>query len=62
MFSYPSCGWHTGVAGEVTMLAKEGPPTMTDYVNGGNDYFVFRVIFRDFLTRKAFLPKPYGDL
>jgi enterochelin esterase-like enzyme len=50
---------HTGVDKEVTAFAKAGIPVTTDFVNGGHEYSVFRVTFKDFLTRVAFLPRPY---
>jgi hypothetical protein len=50
---------HTGVDSEVSAFAKAGVPVTTDFVNGGHDYFVFRIILKDFLTRVAFLPQPY---
>jgi Putative esterase len=49
---------HTGVVREVSTFAKAGIPVMTDFVNGGHGYYVFRIIFSDFLTRVAFQPQP----
>jgi hypothetical protein len=53
---------HTGVVRAVSTFAKAGIPVMSDFVNGGHGYYVFRILFSDFLTRVAFLPRPYKPL
>jgi enterochelin esterase-like enzyme len=51
---------HTGPAREVSTFAKAGIPVTTDFVNGGHEWYVWRILLRDFLTRVAFLPQPYA--
>jgi enterochelin esterase-like enzyme len=50
---------HTGVTKEVSAFAKAQIPVTTDFVDGGHEYSVFRITFKDFLTRVAFRPQPY---
>ena len=51
---------HTGPAREVSTFAKAGIPVTTNFVNGGHEWYVWRILLRDFLTRVAFLPQPYA--
>jgi enterochelin esterase-like enzyme len=51
---------HTGPAREVSTLVASGVPVMTDFVNGGHEWSVWRQLLRDFLTRAAFHPAPYA--
>ena len=51
---------HTGPAREVSTFAKAGIPVATDFVNGGHEWYVWRILLKDFLTRVAFLPQPYA--
>ena len=51
---------HTGPAREVSTFAKAGIPVATNFVNGGHEWYVWRLLLRDFLTRVAFLPQPYA--
>jgi enterochelin esterase-like enzyme len=51
---------HTGPAREVSTLAKAGIPVATNFVNGGHEWYVWRILLKDFLTRVAFLPQPYA--
>ena len=51
---------HTGPAREVSTFAKAGIPVTTDFVNGGHEWYVWRILLKDFLTRAAFLPQPYA--
>jgi enterochelin esterase-like enzyme len=51
---------HTGPAREVSTFAKAGIPVTTNFVNGGHEMYVWRILLRDFLTRVAFLPQPYA--
>lgn len=44
---------HTGPAREVSTFAKAGLPFSTDFVNGGHEWSVWRVLLKDFLTRSA---------
>ena len=41
-------------------LAKGGTPATADYVNGGHNWAVWRILLRDFLTRVAFWPLTYA--
>ncbi|WP_432535159.1 alpha/beta hydrolase-fold protein [Kineococcus arenarius] len=51
---------HTGPAREVDLLTRAGVHVTTDFVNGGHEWFVWRTLLRDFLTRVAFLPLPFA--
>jgi hypothetical protein len=51
---------HTGPAREVSTFAKAGIPVATNFVNGGHEWYVWRILLKDFLTRVAFLPQPYA--
>lgn len=51
---------HTGPAREVSTFAKAGIPVTTNFVNGGHEWYVWRILLKDFLTRVAFLPQPYA--
>ena len=51
---------HTGPAREVSAFAKAGIPVATNYVHGGHQWYVWRILLKDFLTRTAFLPTPYA--
>ena len=51
---------HTGPAREVSTLANAGIPVTTDFVYGGHEWYVWRILLKDFLTRVAFLPQPYA--
>ncbi|HZC71541.1 MAG TPA: hypothetical protein VE442_12680 [Jatrophihabitans sp.] len=49
---------HTGPAQEVRMLANAQIPVATDYINGGHEWYVWRILLKDFVTRVAFWPAP----
>lgn len=51
---------HTGPAREVNTFVKAGIPVATDFVHGGHEWYVWRILLKDFLTRVAFLPQPYA--
>lgn len=51
---------HTGPAREVSTFAAAGVPVATNFVNGGHQWYVWRILLKDFLTRAAFLPPPYA--
>ena len=51
---------HTGPAREVSVFAQAGIPVTTNFVNGGHEWYVWRILLKDFLTRTAFLPQPYA--
>jgi enterochelin esterase-like enzyme len=47
---------HTGPAREVRTLANAQIPVTTDFINGGHEWYVWRILLKDFLTRVAFWP------
>ncbi len=51
---------HTGPAREVSTFVKAGVPVSTDFIYGGHEFYVWRILLKDFLTRVAFLPQPYA--
>lgn len=51
---------HTGPAREVSTFARAGIPATTDFIHGGHEWYVWRILLKDFLTRVAFLPQPYA--
>lgn len=51
---------HTGPAREVSTFARAAVPVTTDFVHGGHEWYVWRILLKDFLTRVAFLPPPYA--
>jgi enterochelin esterase-like enzyme len=51
---------HLGPAREVSTLAKAGIPVTTNFVYGGHEWYVWRILLKDFLTRFAFLPPTYA--
>jgi len=57
-------GWqdpiHWYAASEVGTLADVGVAVSPDFVNGGHEWFVWRILLRDFLTRVAFFPPVTG--
>jgi enterochelin esterase-like enzyme len=53
-------GIHTGPAREVSILTHDGVPVTTDFINGGHEWYVWRILLRDFVTRVAFQPPPYA--
>ena len=52
---------HTGPAREVSTFAKAGVPVTTNFIHGGHEWYVWRILLKDFLTRAAFLPPPYAQ-
>jgi enterochelin esterase-like enzyme len=40
------------------MLATAQIPVTTDFVNGGREWYVWRILLKDFLTRVASWPSP----
>jgi enterochelin esterase-like enzyme len=46
-------------ATDVQTLQQGGDAVTTDFVNGGHDWFVWRIELRDFLTRVAFKTQPH---
>jgi enterochelin esterase-like enzyme len=51
---------HNGPAKQVSAFAAAGIPLVTNYVHGGHQWYVWRILLKDFLTRAAFLPTPYA--
>ncbi len=53
--------YHTGPAKEVRILANAKIPVATDFVNGGHEWWVWRLLLKDVLTRVAFWPSPAAN-
>ncbi|MCI3275312.1 alpha/beta hydrolase-fold protein [Streptomyces cylindrosporus] len=51
---------HSYHARVVSTLAEKGVGLTADFVNGGHEWFVWRQLIRDFLTRTAFFPPVTG--
>jgi len=49
---------HTGPAREVRTLTDAGLPVHVDFINGAHNWYTWRILLRDFLTRTAFWPSP----
>jgi enterochelin esterase-like enzyme len=53
-------GWqdpiHNFAVNDVTALQSQGIGVFADFVNGGHEWYVWRILLNDFLTRVAFLP------
>jgi hypothetical protein len=47
-------GMDTGTVQEVADLANAGVPVTPDFINGGHEWYVWRILLRDFLTRSPF--------
>lgn len=47
---------HTGPQREVGVLVAAGLPVVPDFVNGGHNWYVWRILLKDFVTRVAFWP------
>jgi hypothetical protein len=52
---------HTGPIREVRTLTNAGVPVTSDFVNGGHEWYVWRLLLKDFVTRVAFWPTPYSS-
>jgi S-formylglutathione hydrolase FrmB len=52
---------HLGPAREISTFVRAGVPVTTNFVNGGHEWYVWRLLLKDFLTRTAFLPAPYAN-
>lgn len=52
---------HTGPANEVTLLTNSGIHVTTGFINGGHQWYVWRILLKDFLTRVAFQPPTYAS-
>jgi enterochelin esterase-like enzyme len=50
----------TGTAREISTLTKAGLPITINFVHGGHDWHVWRLLLRDFLTRVAFQPPAHA--
>jgi enterochelin esterase-like enzyme len=47
-------------ARSVSGLVNAGVPVTPDFVNGGHEWSVWRILLKDFLTRVAFFPPVSG--
>lgn len=50
---------HFGPAREVNTLINAGVPVTPLFINGGHEWYVWRILLKDFLTDVAFQPLPY---
>jgi len=61
---YVGGGWqdpiHFVATSEVSTLSSVGVSVSPDYINGGHEWYVWRILLRDFLTRVAFFPPVAG--
>jgi enterochelin esterase-like enzyme len=57
-FTLNGTQFHTGPAREVRLLTDSGIHVSTDFVNGGHEWYVWRILLKDFVTRVAFWPRP----
>jgi enterochelin esterase-like enzyme len=53
-------GFDTGTLQEVSGLINAGVPITPDFVNGGHEWYAWRILLKDFLTRVAFFPPVSG--
>jgi len=53
--------FHTGPAREVSTLVDAGVPVTPDFIHGGHNWYVWRILLKDFVTRVAFLPQPFAS-
>jgi enterochelin esterase-like enzyme len=53
-------GNDTGTVQEVSALVNAGLAVTPDFINGGHEWYVWRILLRDFLTRVAFFPAVAG--
>ncbi|MDQ6417923.1 stalk domain-containing protein [Paenibacillus sp. LHD-117] len=51
---------HFGPARQVSSLINAGIPVTPVFINGGHEWYVWRILLKDFLTRVAFQPQPYS--
>lgn len=47
---------HATQVAELNTLQSAGIGVFPDFINGGHEWYVWRVLLRDFLTRVAFFP------
>jgi enterochelin esterase-like enzyme len=47
---------HSIAVSDVDILKKSGIRLSNDFIDGGHEWYVWRILLRDFLTRVAFLP------
>jgi enterochelin esterase-like enzyme len=59
---YLGGGWqdpiHSWASGEAATLVSGQIPLTPDFINGGHEWYVWRILLHDFLTRVAFQPVP----
>lgn len=51
---------HTGPAREVTTLTNARIAVDTNFINGGHEWYVWRILLKDFLTGVAFQPPAFA--
>ncbi|MGZ4391858.1 MAG: alpha/beta hydrolase-fold protein [Gaiellaceae bacterium] len=47
---------HYNALSDLSELRRAGVEVFADFINGGHDWYVWRILLRDFLTRVAFRP------
>jgi hypothetical protein len=47
---------HYNALSDLFELRRAGQKVFKDFINGGHDWYVWRILLRDFLTRVAFRP------
>ncbi|MGD0167444.1 MAG: hypothetical protein ABSC51_09190 [Gaiellaceae bacterium] len=47
---------HYNAVADLSKLKDAGDKVMTDFINGGHDWYVWSILLHDFLTRTAFRP------
>jgi enterochelin esterase-like enzyme len=52
---------HTGPARQVTAFTEAGIAVSTDFIHGGHEWYVWRILLKDFLTRVAFQPPAFAS-
>ncbi|WP_137844024.1 alpha/beta hydrolase-fold protein [Microbacterium sp. 2FI] len=52
---------HTGPARQVTAFTNAGIAVSTNFINGGHEWYVWRILLKDFLTGVAFQPPAFAD-
>jgi len=55
-FGIGNVKFHTGPQREVGTLVAAGVPVTPDFINGGHEWYVWRILLKDFVTRVAFWP------
>ncbi|WP_353807574.1 alpha/beta hydrolase-fold protein [Agromyces sp. SYSU T00194] len=52
---------HTGPANQVATFVAAEIPVTTDFFHGGHEWYVWRILLKDFVTKVAFAPAAFGE-